>query len=314
MRKLDLSRIKTTESVSSDVLSFFSNALYNANSTVSGVVKLVDSTSNTSATIAASANSVKVAYDLAVAAGANATSAYSNAVSVAATDASNKAATAYANAYYWANSLSSTAYSNAVSVASSDATSKAATSYANGVTYTNSLAATAYSNAVTQATSLAATAYSNAIAVSATAYSNAIAYAASNTYVNNTFAPLASPTITGLLTANNVNITGNLTVSGTTTYINTSQLNIGDNILTLNADHSGTPTENAGFEVNRGSSANVSLLWNESSSYFSASANLNTVGTLSANVLSVSNVSVTQQNLQVDAAGTATAMAIVFGG
>jgi len=58
-------------------------------------------------------------------------------------------------------------------------------------------------------------------------------------------------------------IPGNLTVSGTTTYINTTQLNIGDNIITLNADVTGTPTENAGIEIERGTAANVSLLWDE---------------------------------------------------
>jgi hypothetical protein len=111
-------------------------------------------------------------------------------------------------------------------------------------------------------------------------------------------------------------ITGNLTVTGTTTYINTTNLDVGDNIITLNADvGSGvSPTENAGISINRGSSANVALLWDESVDQFTASANLNTVGTLSANVLTVSNVSVTQTNLQVDPAGMATAMAIVFGG
>lgn len=60
-------------------------------------------------------------------------------------------------------------------------------------------------------------------------------------------------------------IPGNLTVSGTTTYINTTQLNIGDNIITLNADVTGAPTENSGFEVKRGTLANVSLIWNETS-------------------------------------------------
>lgn len=62
-------------------------------------------------------------------------------------------------------------------------------------------------------------------------------------------------------------ISGNLTVSGTTTYINSITLNIGDNIVVLNADvPSGTaPTENAGIEINRGSSANVALRWNETS-------------------------------------------------
>lgn len=67
-------------------------------------------------------------------------------------------------------------------------------------------------------------------------------------------------------------MSGNLTVSGTTTYINTTQLNIGDNIITLNADLPGAtaPTESAGIEVNRGSSANVSFIWNESGARWEA--------------------------------------------
>lgn len=67
--------------------------------------------------------------------------------------------------------------------------------------------------------------------------------------------------------SNNVTISGNLTVSGTTTYVNTATLNVADNIVTLNADVSGAtaPTENAGIEVNRGSSANVTVRWNETS-------------------------------------------------
>ena len=64
--------------------------------------------------------------------------------------------------------------------------------------------------------------------------------------------------------SNNVVISGNLTVTGTTTYVNTSVLQVSDNIVTLNSDHSGAPSEDAGIEVNRGSSANVSLQWNES--------------------------------------------------
>lgn len=65
--------------------------------------------------------------------------------------------------------------------------------------------------------------------------------------------------------SHNVTIGGNLTVSGTTTYIDTTNLNVGDNIVTLNADLTGAtaPTENAGLEINRGSSANVSFIWNE---------------------------------------------------
>ena len=58
-------------------------------------------------------------------------------------------------------------------------------------------------------------------------------------------------------------VTGDFTVLGTTTLINSTNLNIGDNILTLNDDVTGTPSENAGVEVERGTSNNVAIRWNE---------------------------------------------------
>ena len=60
-------------------------------------------------------------------------------------------------------------------------------------------------------------------------------------------------------------VEGNLTVSGTATAINTTQTTINDNIITLNNDVTGTPSENAGIEVERGDSDNVALRWNETS-------------------------------------------------
>lgn len=70
--------------------------------------------------------------------------------------------------------------------------------------------------------------------------------------------------------SNNVTITGDLTVSGTTTYVNTATLNVSDNIVTLNSDWSGAPSENAGLEVNRGSSANVQFIWDETNDRWSS--------------------------------------------
>jgi trimeric autotransporter adhesin len=70
----------------------------------------------------------------------------------------------------------------------------------------------------------------------------------------------ANVTATGSLV-----ITGDLTVSGNTTTVNTEQLNIEDNIITLNSGVVDTPTLNAGVEINRGSSTDVSILWNETS-------------------------------------------------
>lgn len=64
---------------------------------------------------------------------------------------------------------------------------------------------------------------------------------------------------------NDVVIAGNLTVNGTTTTVNTETINLADNIITLNSNYTGsTPTENGGIEIERGTIANVSLVWNES--------------------------------------------------
>ena len=71
---------------------------------------------------------------------------------------------------------------------------------------------------------------------------------------------VSNPTLTG-----NVTVTGNLTVQGTTTTINSETLTIDDNIIVLNNNASGSPTANAGIEIERGSATNVALRWNETS-------------------------------------------------
>lgn len=63
-------------------------------------------------------------------------------------------------------------------------------------------------------------------------------------------------------------IAGNLTVNGTQTTVNSNTVNVGDAIMTLNSDEAGTPSANAGIEIERGTATNVSLLWNEGSDYF----------------------------------------------
>lgn len=60
-----------------------------------------------------------------------------------------------------------------------------------------------------------------------------------------------------------VTIGANLTVSGTVTYVNSNTVEIGDNIILLNSDETGTPSQDAGFEVERGTASNVSFLWDE---------------------------------------------------
>lgn len=71
--------------------------------------------------------------------------------------------------------------------------------------------------------------------------------------------------VTGAATlSSDLTVQGNLTVSGTTTTVNTETINLADNIITLNSNETGTPSQNSGFEIERGTSTNVSIRWNES--------------------------------------------------
>jgi hypothetical protein len=63
--------------------------------------------------------------------------------------------------------------------------------------------------------------------------------------------------------ATGVTVAGNFTVSGTQTTVNANTIALADNIITLNSDATGTPTQNAGIEVERGDEANVQVRWNE---------------------------------------------------
>jgi len=68
----------------------------------------------------------------------------------------------------------------------------------------------------------------------------------------------------------NVIVEGNLTVNGTTTSVNSNTVNIGDNIIVLNSDETGTPSQDAGIEIERGTSTNARIMWDESEDYWSA--------------------------------------------
>ena len=72
-------------------------------------------------------------------------------------------------------------------------------------------------------------------------------------------------TITGSRTfQDSVTIGGNLIVSGTVSYINTIDLYVKDNIITLNGTYSGPPMSLSGIEVNVGNGTYSKLLYQES--------------------------------------------------
>jgi hypothetical protein len=76
-----------------------------------------------------------------------------------------------------------------------------------------------------------------------------------------TFTGTTDLNISGL--TGGVVIDSNLTVSGTTTTINSNTVAIADNIILLNSDEAGAPTQDAGLEVERGTSANVFFQYDE---------------------------------------------------
>ena len=68
-----------------------------------------------------------------------------------------------------------------------------------------------------------------------------------------------------------VNIGGSLTVTGTTTYIETTTLKISDSLLELSKDNSGGADLDSGILINRGSAGNnAALYWNEGDDTFKA--------------------------------------------
>jgi hypothetical protein len=94
--------------------------------------------------------------------------------------------------------------------------------------------------------------------------------------------PSASSTASGVVTTTtqsfagaktftgSVVIDGDLTVSGNTVTLDVATLLVEDNIIVLNKNVTGTPSANAGIEIERGDATNASITWNETSEFWTA--------------------------------------------
>ena len=113
----------------------------------------------------------------------------------------------------------------------------------------------------------------------------------------------------------NLTVGGNLTVSGTTTTVNSNTVNIGDSIITLNSDATGSASEDAGIEVERGDDANKTLIWDESAGRWTVGSETFVAGTFIGNVtgtVSSANTLTTGRNFALS--GDVTASAVSFDG
>jgi hypothetical protein len=110
--------------------------------------------------------------------------------------------------------------------------------------------------------------------------------AANKAYVDTTSASAVTGganagSFTTVTTTGNAIVGGDLTVNGTTTSVNTAQIDLADNILVLNSDATGNASQNAGIEIERGDDTNVQLLWNETDNRWDiGSEDLKTTGDL----------------------------------
>jgi hypothetical protein len=99
-----------------------------------------------------------------------------------------------------------------------------------------------------------------------------------------------APITVGTLNANNAVVTGNLTVSGLTTTINTTNSTISDSLIELNSG-AGSNTNDLGFIFERGSTGdNAAIIWDESADVF-------VLGTTTATGASTGDLTVSQVGL-----------------
>ena len=94
---------------------------------------------------------------------------------------------------------------------------------------------------------------------SANAVENHVVYDALATKVSTS----GNETIAGNKTfSGNVSV-ADLTVTGTTTTIDSNTVNIGDSLITLNSDETGAPSQNGGLVIERGTAVNTLIYWDE---------------------------------------------------
>ena len=119
-----------------------------------------------------------------------------------------------------------------------------------------------------------------------------------------TFADIAATDVTA---SGNVVISGNLTVNGSTVTNSSTNTTIEDQLIELGTGNSGSPSGDSGIIIERGSSANAFMGWDESADSFK-------LGTTTATVASSGDLTVTAADLvvaelsasNIDASGTVT--------
>lgn len=95
----------------------------------------------------------------------------------------------------------------------------------------------------------------------------------------------------------NMTVTGNLTVNGSTTTVNTTNMAVSDTLIELGTGTAGSPVNDAGIVIERGTSINAFMGWDESLDKF-------VVGTGTFTGASTGNLTITTGTLLANLEGT----------
>ena len=104
-------------------------------------------------------------------------------------------------------------------------------------------------------------------------------------------------TTTSDVTFNDVVVSGDLTVSGTTTTVNTETINLADNQIVLNSNETGSPTQDGGIEIERGTETNKTLVWDETNDRWTVGSETFVAGFFSGDGSNLTNVAASTVNV-----------------
>ena len=110
-----------------------------------------------------------------------------------------------------------------------------------------------------------------------------------------TKSPLASPTFSGVVTAgHDLVVTGNLTVNGDTTTVNSENKIIQDRFIMLANAVTGAPSADVGIFFNRGNEGNAAIFYDESAKFFTLSETRDPDSNVAISPTGAANLSVGQ--------------------
>ena len=105
-----------------------------------------------------------------------------------------------------------------------------------------------------------------------------------DSYISGSWVAMMTLVPNGTATDSAITFAGDFTVSGDTTTVDTANLLVEDPLIVLQKSITGTPANDCGLIIERGSSNNVAIIWDESADEFAFLSNTTEVGSTAGNI------------------------------